>query len=128
MVERHPVGGKRKGAWEYSLFNLISFKLGDKTNIDFFKSKWIGEEPLAKQFLELYATLLYPNVKVSDCVHCREGSWEWSLQDVESEVVGVNIVAEEEEYLITILKDIQPSKDEHDEFIWICCPMKNFSM
>lgn len=79
-------------------------------------------------FLALYATLLYPNVKVSDCGHCREGSWEWSLQDVESEVVGVNTVAEEEEYLITFLKDIQPSKDEHDEFIWICCPMKNFSM
>lgn len=83
---------------EESFNNLILYKLGNVTKIAFGKSKWIGVDSLANQFLTLFALALNSVEKVTCSVQWGEVMWDWSLQlkdpNAENEVATTDVEEE----------------------------------
>lgn len=59
--------------------NSVSCKLGDGLSINFWRNKWLEEEPLLLQFFSIFVCLHVNRIKIFNVGFLNDDNWCWII-------------------------------------------------
>lgn len=94
----------------------LSCKVGNGSDIDFFRGSWIGKGLICNQFPVLYQALQEPKMRFIEVGSVVHNIWYWLFYNIQ-EILFVPKVVECDS-MQSILQHIQTVPNQYDLFLW----------